>query len=89
MKSRVTLLFPSAASAPRQRADAKEQAEHGRAQKVGDIGQIHRSGRERLEMHRERHVDEQRVEGIGKQMPYSSMIHNSRKMLSDRRAAMI
>src|SRR3977135_1242980 len=52
------MLVPSAASAPGQRADAEEQAEHGRAQIVGDIGQIHRSGRERLEMHRERHVDE-------------------------------
>src|ERR1700722_14730717 len=67
MKSRVTS-FPSAASAPRQRADTQEQAEHGRAQKVGDIGQIHRSGRERLEMHRERQIDEQLIEGIGNQM---------------------
>src|SRR5215469_6000904 len=40
-----------ATSAQGQRADADEQAEHGRAQIEGDIGQIHRSGREWLEMH--------------------------------------
>src|ERR1700686_1311221 len=62
------MLVPSAASAPGQRADTEEQAEHGAAQIVGDMGKIQGSGRERLEMHRERHVDEQRVEGVRKQI---------------------
>jgi len=81
MKSRVTSV-PSAAVSATQRADTKDRLSMVRLSKVGDIGQIHRSGRERLKMHRERHVDEQRGRRDRNKCPYSSMIHNSRKMVA-------